>query len=233
MSESFVFYRSFIDAVEKTKLNDEGQLKLIKAIINYGIDGIEPKEDEEPIVQAVVALVKPQIDANTKRRVNGNKGGRKKPSVSNSETNGLQNKNQWLQHQEPMVINSETNGYESNNHRLATSEPNVNVNVNDNVNDNVNGNVNVNGSASADDSHPHFTQSEVDSLINDFGEETANHYIDRIETYSAENNKEYKDFNKTVRSWITKDGIQKRDGHLDKYESNVNCFELEAFEEVI
>ena len=118
MAESMVFYRSFIEALDG--LEDDSRLRLLEAIIRYGLDEEEP--DLKGVETSLFRLIRPQIDANVKRRENGKKGGRPK---------------------KPMVSKTKTNGYESENHRLSIQKPNVNVNVNANANENVN--VNENG----------------------------------------------------------------------------------------
>ena len=210
MNDSFVFYRSFIEAVEVDGIADDVKLQLLKAIIYYALDDYEPDESTSPVVKMAFKLIKPQIDANVKRRLNGAKGGRKK--------------------EKPMVSKSETIGYENKNHRLAFSEPNVNVNVNDNVN--ANGNVNVNVSASADIHNPLITEQEKNSLIDDYGEDVIEDYINRVQHYCTEHNKTYKDYALTIRTWLNRDGVKKRDNHLDIYNAGINDFDISEFEEV-
>ena len=69
--ESFVFYRSFYDAINKCPA--DSRLVLYEAITRYALDGIEPQF--EGILDLVWTLVKPQLDANWKRYLNGFKGG--------------------------------------------------------------------------------------------------------------------------------------------------------------
>lgn len=109
--DSFVFYRSFIDAMKG--LTDKQIASCMRALMAYALDGEEV--DGDGVVRLFMALVKPQIDANNKRYENGSKGGRK-PKGNQSETKSKPNNNQ-----------TETK-----------LKPNVNVNVNDNVNVNVN-----------------------------------------------------------------------------------------------
>lgn len=70
--EGMIFYRSFRDALKN--LPDEIRLQCYDAIFSYGLDGAD--QDLEGVAAAIFALVKPQIDANNKRRENGIKGGR-------------------------------------------------------------------------------------------------------------------------------------------------------------
>ena len=121
--DSFVFYRSFYEAVED--LDIETQWKIFKSIIEYGLDGVLP--DLDGVARAVFLMAKPQLDANYRRYLNGKKGGAPKGSHNNPK--GRPKKEL-------------TNIKPRTNLELTENKPNVNVNVNDN--DNVNENVNVN-----------------------------------------------------------------------------------------
>lgn len=114
--ESFVFYRSFRDAFRA--LDKDVRLRMYEAIIDYGLDLIEPHF--EGIEKVLWTLIRPQLEANNKRFENGCKGGapignqnaRKQPR-NNRETTKKQPKNNQKQ-------------------------PNVNENENENENENVN-----------------------------------------------------------------------------------------------
>lgn len=114
--ESFVFYRSFRDAFNA--LDKDVRLRMYEAVIDYGLDLIEPHF--EGIEKVLWTLIRPQLEANNKRFENGCKGGapignqnaRKQPK-DNRETTKKQPKNNQKQ-------------------------PNVNENENENVNENVN-----------------------------------------------------------------------------------------------
>lgn len=69
--DSFCFYRSFYDAIKA--LPKKYQAQAIDAVLAYGLDGIEPT-DADGVIQAIFALIRPQIDANNKRYTNGRKG---------------------------------------------------------------------------------------------------------------------------------------------------------------
>lgn len=72
MRDSVVFYRSFWEAIKR--LPESDRLAALTAVIEYGLDGVEP----EPcgVAAAIYIMAKPQIDANNKRYINGKKGGR-------------------------------------------------------------------------------------------------------------------------------------------------------------
>lgn len=107
--ESFVFYRSFYEAIRK--LNKKDQLTVYSHICGYAFG--EKTDELEGVPSAIFDLIKPQIDANLRRYENGLKGGRPKteakPNDNLDESKAKRNVN-----------------------------VNVNVNDNVNVNENVN-----------------------------------------------------------------------------------------------
>lgn len=80
---SFIFYRSFYDAV--LLLEPEEQLETLMAICAYGLDGAEPSLQGPPA--AIFAIARANLDANQRRYENGKKGGRpKKPEDLSKST---------------------------------------------------------------------------------------------------------------------------------------------------
>ena len=99
MIDGFVFYSSFYDAIQE--LSDADRLAVYDAICKYALTG--ETDDLDGIPSLVFKLVKPQLDANNKRRENAQKGGRpsnKKPTdskeknqrIPKEKTNGFENK---------------------------------------------------------------------------------------------------------------------------------------------
>ena len=125
MRDSFVFYRSFYTAIKR--LSAEDQANALRAIAEYALDEKEP--ESEGIERTVFELVKPQIDANNKRYLNGTKGGRPK-------TKKEPNNNQTITKPEPSDNQTITKKEPNHNQAVTKPEPNVNVNVNVNDNDN-------------------------------------------------------------------------------------------------
>lgn len=72
MRNSFVFYRSFDEAMQE--ITETDQLVLYRAIVDYGLDGQETVFDSSYLRMAW-KLIKPQLDANWRRYENGCKGG--------------------------------------------------------------------------------------------------------------------------------------------------------------
>lgn len=90
MRDSFVFYRSY--AAQLRKLNPEQFKKVMEAIFDYALDGIEV-EDDNSVESIIFGLIKPQLEANNKRYENGCKGaeygrlgGRPKKTEETEET---------------------------------------------------------------------------------------------------------------------------------------------------
>ncbi len=84
--ESFVFYRSFYEALKD--LPADIQLELFSAVMEYALYGIQP-DNLSPIARGYMILMKPQIDANNRRFINGcrpKKKGTSNPQPAADET---------------------------------------------------------------------------------------------------------------------------------------------------
>ena len=68
--DSFIFYRSFYEAINH--LPEDQQLQIYKAIASYSLDFKEV--NLKGISNAIFTLIKPQLEANKKRYLNGIKG---------------------------------------------------------------------------------------------------------------------------------------------------------------
>ena len=112
--ESFIFYKSFYEALKEA--DEKTQNEVFIAICKKGLYDEDTKLSG--ISKMLYTLIKPQLEANTKRYNDGKKGGRPKKE----KTTGYEK--------------IKTTGYENKK-----PNNNVNDNVNVNVNDNVNANV--------------------------------------------------------------------------------------------
>lgn len=146
--KSFVFYRSFYEALQD--LDNESRLSVYDAICALALN-CEEKE-LNGFAKTIFKLIKPQIEANTLKYKNGQKGGRprKEKEADKTEENRAKPKkaNGFSENQKKQTGNEETkktSGYEkektsgyddveTNGYFL--EKPNVNENDNDNVNDN-------------------------------------------------------------------------------------------------
>ena len=89
MRDSFVFYRSFYEALKGMDKNV--QADCLMALAQYALDGDMPALTPE--VRMFMTLAKPQIDANNQKFVNGSKGGRPKRINNQTETKTEPNPN--------------------------------------------------------------------------------------------------------------------------------------------
>ncbi len=87
MRDSLIFYSSFAKAIKR--LPDAEQLKALWAIIDYGLEDMEP-EDDGGTYMSIFDMAKPQIDANIKRKADGAKGGRPAKNNNMEKTNGYE-----------------------------------------------------------------------------------------------------------------------------------------------
>ena len=113
--ESMIFYASWWESIKKLPVNVRNEV--LNTVVEYGIEGVMTCEQGQ-MSKAIMALIKPQIDANNQKYENGCKGGEygalggrpKKPQENPKETP-----------RKPQENPKET--------------PNDNVNDNENVND--------------------------------------------------------------------------------------------------
>jgi hypothetical protein len=84
-NNSFVFYQSFYSAMDG--LSAVQKEELIWVICNYAL--YEKIGKMSPEIQRMFKLIKPQIDANKKKREDGRKGGRPIKKTIGSEFNKL------------------------------------------------------------------------------------------------------------------------------------------------
>lgn len=185
--DSFVFYRSFYDAIEQA--SDEEQLLLYRGISIYALNGIEP--EFKGLLRAVWLVIKPQIEANRRRYINGCKGAE----------HGKKGGRPKQQQKSTLELTSKTPAKPQVN---PTSTPNVNDNVN--FNDNVNANDNVNKIAPQTKRALRFvapTLQEIKDYIseNSFSVD-AERFFDYYETngWMVSRNK-MKDWKAAVRNW--------------------------------
>lgn len=99
--ESFIFYRSFRDAIEE--MSDEDKLATLLAICDYALYGIEP-ELKGVMPRAVFTVAKPSIDVAQAKRANGKRGGR----PSKRKTNGFDEKNHRFSKSESTDTDTDT-----------------------------------------------------------------------------------------------------------------------------
>jgi hypothetical protein len=186
--ESFVFYRSFAEALRD--LDEITRVHCYDAITKYALDG--ETTELSGIESAVFKLIKPQIDANNKRFENGMKGGAPKGNKNNST-----GKNQYSDKRT-------TKGQPKDNQRTTEPQPNVNVNVNVNDNVNVKGNVKEVKTAYGEYAHVKLTKTEYQKMISDFGQDKTDKAIKFFDEYIEDKGYKSKSHNLAMRRWVFK-----------------------------
>jgi hypothetical protein len=138
MRDSFIFYRSFFESIEA--LEDKDQLILLKGIMDYSLNGIEPNLNG--VVLGMWKLIKPLLDSNQRKYEDGKKGGRPKKSEINKPVVS-ENENHSLEINKPVVSENENHSLEINKPVVSENEkikkPNAlcfmsNVDENENAN---------------------------------------------------------------------------------------------------
>ena len=203
MNESFVFYRSFIDAMDD--LPPEQYKTLMQAVSRYALDGIVPDE-MDPMLKGYFLLMKPQIDANEKRRESGRKGGSK---PKQTEASGKQ--------------------IEANSKQTEANDKQTEANANANVNANVNANAKEKKAAPK---HKHgryghvlLTDTEYLTLKTAYGEQQAEAAIEYLDEYTEMKGYKAKSHYLAIRKWVfnamKEDEIRKnRNGPVKQEESD-------------
>ena len=118
----FVFYKSFYEAVKQLQ-NAEDKCIIYQAICDYSFYDIEPTL--EGITAIIWTLIKPQIDANIKKRNDGKRGGAPKGN-SNAK-----------KQPKTTIVDLE------NNHRLNEKQPKEKENAKENEKEKANAKENV------------------------------------------------------------------------------------------
>lgn len=189
MFESMVFYKSFYDAIKG--LEPEMQAEIYNAVFAYGL--YDQTLELSPIANTVFTLIKPQIDANNKRRENGKKG------AEYGKLGGRPKKDNGKQTAKKPQENP-------------TATPNVNDNVNVNYNDNDNDNVNYNDNVKdikKDTKHSHgeynhvrLTDKERNQLFNDYGEAETLEAIKYLDEYIEMKGYKARSHYLAMRKWV-------------------------------
>ena len=118
----FVFYKSFYEAVKQLQ-NAEDKCIIYQAICDYSFYDIEPTLDG--VTAIIWTLIKPQIDANIKKRNDGKRGGAPKGN-SNAK-----------KQPKTTIVDLE------NNHRLNEKQPKEKENAKENEKEKANAKENV------------------------------------------------------------------------------------------
>ena len=175
MNKSFIFYESFIVAILNIR-SEAVQLAMLRAIINYGLYGVEPEfNDATGVLDGMFTQIRYLIDAaqdkRAKRIANAKKGGAPKGN-NNAQEQPKTTKNN--QKQPKTTKNNQKQPKTTKNNQ---KQPyNVNVNVNDNVNS-ILPSIDGKSNSKADLTQP---KSFKDVVLQYFNEKMANKAIKQV-----------------------------------------------------
>lgn len=113
--DAFVLYRNYYEMINQMP-TAEDQAAAYKALCGYMLDGIEPELDGMPAL--FFSYVKPSLDKNIQRAMNGRKGGRPKTKQTESKNKPDNNQN------EPIKNQTETKTKPNHNQKQTKTKPN-------------------------------------------------------------------------------------------------------------
>lgn len=181
MRDSFIFYKSFYEAISKLKKKSD-KLEIFEAIFKYIF--YDEKTDLKDTPAMAFDLIKPQLDANNVKYENGKKGGRPK---------------------------NKTKTYPSQNQTETETKRNVNVNENDNENVNDNEREDTTLPPVTPFRHKtgkyqnvFLSNEEAAKLQKEFPEEAAD-MIEKLSEYMETSGKKYANHYAVLCKWIRED----------------------------
>ena len=198
--ESFVFYRSFYEAIVELPRDIQGEV--FTAIMEYGLNGITT-ENLKPIARSILTLIKPQIDVNNKRLENGKQGGApvgnqnaKKTTESEPKNNQKQPKNNQKQPNEN--VNENVNEKEKN---YIKKEKIIKKNFGEFVT---------------------MTDEEYSKLVDTHGSEFVVQCIGTLDNYKGSSGAKYKSDYRAILSWVVDRVNQKCNVVTPQEQANIN-----------
>ena len=231
--DSFIFYRSFFEAIRVLK--DADRLKVYDAIVEKALND---KEIElTGLSNSMFILIKPQLEANNRKYVNGKKGGRpKNKKQDESETKAKQNQNETLgfeKEQENKNLNK-TLGFKKDIKNKNQNESKTKANVNDNENVNVNENDNDNAECIMQCYEQNigiFNPASAELILSYLNDLPRDLIIEAIKIASQRNKKSSKYIAGILNSWINKGYKTLSDVKNEQLEQSEQ-FKKESIEEV-
>ena len=228
MRESFIFYKSFYNAINKVK-DKELKADIYDAICELGLNEHVQELDNE-VGQIIMELIKPQIMANKDRYEKGHQGGRPKEydeqRIEDLILQGYSNKE--IEEEIGCSISTIKNIRTKTRQKLGQKLPKrqkPNVNDNDNVNDNnitKKGNITIFGETPPIDSdgkrkdissvkhkygeykHVLLTDKEFNGLIETYGEEETKQLITYLDEYIEMKGYKAKSHYLCIKKWVIK-----------------------------
>ena len=202
---------------EFNMLSDEQAGKLIKGIFEYGATGDELASDDLT-VNILFSVIKAQLDEVANKY--DEKCRKNKEIATTRERKKREAKNTNVDERADDSTTEHERSPESTNvnERDFSSTKSTNTKTKTNTKTNNNADALLYGTFS----NVSLTKEEHSKLVNDYGRNAVEDYIERVDTYCERTGKSYSDCYLTIREWMRKDGILPSD--TAKYNCLINRF---------
>lgn len=204
---------------EFNMLSDEQAGKLIKGIFEYGATGEELNSDDLT-VNILFSVIKAQLDEVANKY--DEKCRKNKEIATNRERKKRESKSTNVDERADVDEDEHERSQESTNvhERVISSTKSTNTKTNTKTKTKTNNNADA--LLYGTFSNVSLTKEEHSKLVNDYGRNRTEEYIDRVDTYCERTGKSYPDCYLTIREWMRKDGIAPSD--TAKYNCLINRF---------
>lgn len=208
MAEGFIFYPSFYDAL--LDLDDETRLQCYDMICEYAFTG--HVDTSKGLAYTIFKLIRPQLDANARRKENGKKGGRpKKTQVEYGENQRIENKKTTGFENEKPKEKEKEKKEEKKKSPTETKKKTEPVRH-----------------QRGEYGHVLLSDDEYQKLITDFGEQMAKDAIQVVDNYCESHGVTYKRYNAVIRDWgikrVKEDAEKKQKRASPQYHNRYNDF---------
>ena len=212
--KSFIVFCDRINELEM--LTDEECGKLFKGIVHYASEGVEFEADSLPL-KLMFSVFKSQIDNNSEKYQKRKETNAKYYKKSKESKTISENSDELR-----ILKNLKTNSAGDTDTVTDTVTDTDIVTVTDIVTDTGTDTVCQSPPSPPSPSAP--SRSPLEALIYDYGEENAEKYLQRVESWYAEKGKPLTDAEAVARKWMEQDNVAAIDHSMDKYKCLINKF---------
>lgn len=189
MRDGFIFYGSFWDAL--SDLPDAQRLEAYDAICRYALT--DEVTELSGITLAVFKLIKPQLDANIRRRENGKQGGRpKKVSGNEAETTPEETEQKPNQNLDETKNNQEETEAEAKGKYKAKGKGKAKDKEN----------IAPSRHRYGGFGHVLLSDHDITALDAEYGHDNVREAITYLDNYCESNGKTYKNYAQAMRNWV-------------------------------
>jgi len=196
-NESFVFYKSFWNAIENLQ-SDEEKLKAYQFIIGYGITGDMPPS-EQSMAYTIFLMAQPNIDSNNKKKIDGKKWWAPEWN-QNARKNWNMVENWEIDTKQP-VVDLENNQWLKN--KTSNEDENEDENENEDIKKN------EKRKWYGEFKKCLLTDKQYEKVLKDYWKKAWEMLIKQVDRYCASKGRAYKDYVAAIRNFAEKANIEK------------------------